>query len=80
MGWPWRSTFPRSSARSSGERPGTPPLPSFWSDQYGLRVQYVGHARRADAVAIDGDPAPVAVVIDNGPYELILEAAAANDG
>jgi NADPH-dependent 2,4-dienoyl-CoA reductase/sulfur reductase-like enzyme len=40
-----------------GERPGTPPLPSFWSDQYGLRIQYVGHAHRADAVAVDGDPA-----------------------
>jgi NADPH-dependent 2,4-dienoyl-CoA reductase/sulfur reductase-like enzyme len=39
-----------------GEHPGTPPLPSFWSDQYGLRVQYVGHARHADAVAIEGDP------------------------
>ncbi len=40
-----------------GEYPGTPPLPSFWSDQYGLRIQYVGHAHRADAVAFDGDPA-----------------------
>jgi len=40
-----------------GEHPGTPPLPSFWSDQYGLRIQYVGHAARADAVALDGDPA-----------------------
>lgn len=40
-----------------GERPGTPPLPSFWSDQYGLRIQYVGHAHRADAVAVEGDPA-----------------------
>jgi NADPH-dependent 2,4-dienoyl-CoA reductase/sulfur reductase-like enzyme len=39
-----------------GEYPGTPPLPSFWSDQYGLRIQYVGHAHRADAVALDGDP------------------------
>jgi len=39
-----------------GEEPGTPPLPSFWSDQYGLRIQYVGHARHADAVAIEGDP------------------------
>ena len=39
-----------------GEYPGTPPLPSFWSDQYGLRVQYVGHAHRADAVLIEGDP------------------------
>jgi NADPH-dependent 2,4-dienoyl-CoA reductase/sulfur reductase-like enzyme len=39
-----------------GEYPGTPPLPSFWSDQYGLRIQYVGHAHHADAVVIDGDP------------------------
>jgi NADPH-dependent 2,4-dienoyl-CoA reductase/sulfur reductase-like enzyme len=39
------------------EYPGTPPLPSFWSDQYGLRIQYVGHAHRADGVAIEGDPA-----------------------
>ncbi len=40
-----------------GEYPGTPPLPSFWSDQYGLRIQYVGHAHHADAVVFDGDPA-----------------------
>jgi NADPH-dependent 2,4-dienoyl-CoA reductase/sulfur reductase-like enzyme len=39
-----------------GEYPGTPPLPSFWSDQYGLRIQYVGHAHHADGVFIDGDP------------------------
>jgi NADPH-dependent 2,4-dienoyl-CoA reductase/sulfur reductase-like enzyme len=39
-----------------GVYPGTPPLPSFWSDQYGLRIQYVGHADRADDVAIEGDP------------------------
>jgi NADPH-dependent 2,4-dienoyl-CoA reductase/sulfur reductase-like enzyme len=39
-----------------GEQPGTPPLPSFWSDQYGLRVQYVGHAHHADAVLLEGDP------------------------
>jgi NADPH-dependent 2,4-dienoyl-CoA reductase/sulfur reductase-like enzyme len=40
-----------------GDYPGTPPLPSFWSDQYGLRIQYVGHAHHADAVSLDGDPA-----------------------
>ena len=39
-----------------GEYPGTPPLPSFWSDQYGVRIQYVGHAHHADAIVIDGDP------------------------
>ncbi len=40
-----------------GEEPGTPPLPSFWSDQYGLRIQSVGHPHLADAVAVEGDPA-----------------------
>jgi len=39
-----------------GEYPGTPPLPSFWSDQYGLQIQYVGHAHHADAVLVEGDP------------------------
>jgi NADPH-dependent 2,4-dienoyl-CoA reductase/sulfur reductase-like enzyme len=38
-----------------GEYPGTPPLPSFWSDQYGLRIQYVGHAHHADAVVVEGE-------------------------
>jgi 3-phenylpropionate/trans-cinnamate dioxygenase ferredoxin reductase subunit len=34
-----------------------PPAPAgFWSDQYGIRIQYVGRARPDDAVAIDGDP------------------------
>jgi hypothetical protein len=32
-----------------------PPVPSFWSDQYGLRIQYVGDARGHDSVEIDGD-------------------------
>ena len=32
------------------------PPPSFWSDQHGIRIQYLGHARGADRVAIDGDP------------------------
>jgi 3-phenylpropionate/trans-cinnamate dioxygenase ferredoxin reductase subunit len=40
----------------TGQYPGTPPLPSFWSDQYGHRIQYVGHARRADGLLIEGDP------------------------
>ena len=30
-------------------------LASFWSDQYGLRVQYVGHASLGDTVELDGD-------------------------
>jgi NADPH-dependent 2,4-dienoyl-CoA reductase/sulfur reductase-like enzyme len=40
-----------------GEDPGTPPLPSFWSDQYGVRIQSVGHPHHGDGVALDGDPA-----------------------
>lgn len=39
-----------------GEEAGLPPLPSFWSDQYGVRVQSVGHPHLADAVRVDGDP------------------------
>lgn len=39
-----------------GEYAGTPPLPSFWSDQYGLRIQSVGHPHHADSVLVDGDP------------------------
>jgi NADPH-dependent 2,4-dienoyl-CoA reductase/sulfur reductase-like enzyme len=31
--------------------------PSFWSDQYGVRIQLVGHPRGADRVEYDGDPA-----------------------
>ncbi len=40
-----------------GEPPGRPPLPSFWSDQYGVRIQCVGHPQLADGVAVEGDPA-----------------------
>jgi NADPH-dependent 2,4-dienoyl-CoA reductase/sulfur reductase-like enzyme len=39
-----------------GEYPGTPPLPSFWSDQYGVRIQSVGHPQHADEVLLEGDP------------------------
>lgn len=40
-----------------GEEPGAPPLPSFWSDQYGVRIQCVGHPHRGEEVVVDGDPA-----------------------
>ncbi len=40
-----------------GDRDTPPPLPSFWSDQYGLRVSFVGHAGIADGHRIEGDPA-----------------------
>ena len=31
------------------------PLPSFWSDQYGVRIQCAGDARGHDDVVLDGD-------------------------
>ena len=40
-----------------GRDPAPTPLSSFWSDQYGKRIQYLGHAELADDVSIDGDPA-----------------------
>lgn len=40
-----------------GEETGPPPLPSFWSDQYGIRIQCVGHPHLADSAVIDGVPA-----------------------
>ena len=39
-----------------GLEPLAAPLASFWSDQYGLRIQYLGYAGLGDAVEIDGDP------------------------
>jgi 3-phenylpropionate/trans-cinnamate dioxygenase ferredoxin reductase component len=39
-----------------GLEPPQQPLPSFWSDQYGTRIQFVGTARDADGVEIVGDP------------------------
>jgi hypothetical protein len=31
------------------------PLSSFWSDQYGLRVQYVGQASLGESLELDGE-------------------------
>jgi NADPH-dependent 2,4-dienoyl-CoA reductase/sulfur reductase-like enzyme len=33
------------------------PRASFWSDQYGVRVQFAGEARGHDELIVDGDPA-----------------------
>ncbi len=40
----------------TGEEPDPQPLPSFWSDQYGLRIQYFGHAEGSDAAHVEGKP------------------------
>jgi NADPH-dependent 2,4-dienoyl-CoA reductase/sulfur reductase-like enzyme len=66
-----------------GLEPGRRMLSSFWSDQYGLRIQYLGHAREGDAVEIDGAPAerdftalyrragrPVAALLVGRPHAL----------
>ncbi|HLW94238.1 MAG TPA: FAD/NAD(P)-binding oxidoreductase [Solirubrobacteraceae bacterium] len=41
----------------TGSEAPRPALSSFWSDQYGMRIQYLGHAALADTVEIDGDTA-----------------------
>lgn len=32
-----------------------PATPSFWSDQHGIRIQYIGRAQGADDIRVDGD-------------------------
>ena len=39
-----------------GADPAPRDLPLFWSDQFGLRLQYVGHAHGWSAVELDGGP------------------------
>ena len=50
----------RQGARAArvmlGLDPGAAPLTSFWTDQYGIRIQYLGQARLADSIEIDGEP------------------------
>jgi NADPH-dependent 2,4-dienoyl-CoA reductase/sulfur reductase-like enzyme len=50
----------RQGARAArvmlGLEPGPAPTTSFWTDQYGIRIHYLGRAGIADSVVIDGDP------------------------
>ena len=39
-----------------GETPEPAPAPSFWSDQYGLRIQYTGYAELSDEATVEGSP------------------------
>jgi NADPH-dependent 2,4-dienoyl-CoA reductase/sulfur reductase-like enzyme len=55
----WDAAARQGAAAGSamlGDDPRPPGLPSFWSDQHGIRIQYVGHADEADSLRIDGDP------------------------
>ena len=38
-------------------RPGVPRPPYFWSDQYGVKIQFVGHAAGADSVTVEAGAA-----------------------
>jgi NADPH-dependent 2,4-dienoyl-CoA reductase/sulfur reductase-like enzyme len=60
----WTGAKERPSAAaaallSGGGVPSAPPRPPyFWSDQYGVRIQFAGYAAQADSVTVeDGDPA-----------------------
>ena len=46
----------RAARTMLGLEPGPAPLTSFWTDQYGIRIHYLGRARAADKVQIDGEP------------------------
>ncbi len=73
----------RAARAMLGLAPGAAPVTSFWTDQYGIRIQYLGHARAADSFTIDGDPSsrdftamftragrPVAALLVNRPRSL----------
>jgi 3-phenylpropionate/trans-cinnamate dioxygenase ferredoxin reductase subunit len=86
LGSHWESAA-RQGARAAramlGLEPGASTIASFWSDLYGTRVQYLGHATLADEVSFDGDPVsrdftatftsagrPVAVLLAGRPQML----------
>ena len=66
----WTSAAGQGAAVAHAILGGEPPaaaLPYFWSDQFGLRLQYVGHAERWDTVELDGGPGSfVARYLENG--------------
>jgi NADPH-dependent 2,4-dienoyl-CoA reductase/sulfur reductase-like enzyme len=86
LGSHWESAA-RQGARAAramlGLDPGASAIASFWSDLYGTRVQYLGHASLADEVSFEGDPGsrdfaatftsagrPVAVLLAGRPQML----------
>lgn len=55
----WESAARQGAAAGRamlGLDPRPRPPEGFWSDQYGVRIQCVGHPRLADRVTISGDP------------------------
>jgi 3-phenylpropionate/trans-cinnamate dioxygenase ferredoxin reductase component len=59
-----------------GGDPGPAPLPSFWRDQYGLRIQYLGHAHHADDLRFEcdrnGDELRVVYTLDDRPIAALV--------
>lgn len=56
----WEAAVAQAGAAAHGMlglEPPEHPRPSFWSDQYGTRIQFAGDTRGAGGVVIDGDPA-----------------------
>jgi 3-phenylpropionate/trans-cinnamate dioxygenase ferredoxin reductase component len=87
----------RQGARAArlmlGLDPGPAPPTSFWTDQYGIRIQYLGRAPLADAYTIDGDPnsrnftatftrnqQPVAALLVDRPHALPAARKMINNG
>jgi NADPH-dependent 2,4-dienoyl-CoA reductase/sulfur reductase-like enzyme len=52
------------------------PPSSFWSDQHGIRIQFLGHGDPADRIELDGDPAAydftATFIHDNHPVAALL--------
>ena len=56
----WEAAVAQAAAAAHGMLgldPPHAPRPSFWSDQYGTRIQFAGDTRGTDGVTVDGDPA-----------------------
>jgi 3-phenylpropionate/trans-cinnamate dioxygenase ferredoxin reductase component len=54
----WEAAARQGSAAARamlGQEPAAMPPASFWSDQYGTRIQYVGYAAEADRAVTQGD-------------------------
>jgi 3-phenylpropionate/trans-cinnamate dioxygenase ferredoxin reductase subunit len=47
----------RAARAMLGLAPGPSPATSYWTDQYGVRIHYLGRTRPGDHVTIEGEPA-----------------------
>ena len=45
-----------TAASTALDLPAKPGGTTLWSDQYGVRIQYLGNSSGADRIEIDGDP------------------------